>query len=475
MVDFYARTIVRKARGFDGITPETSTGYTPEKPGGNATRIYKEADDEVGSFGVRDLGSLEADRPLVVWYRLVGTAAVGDKVEIRSAAAGDTNGGYPTGVLLETKALKTTDIGPFILGPTDRIHPFHDDSAVMEFRVLGFTDALHAGILESCCNGGGGDGEDGCCELSEITVTEPGQLDSWPGLRIVYVTMEESGGDVTLPDLADMDEKAALVVVRRGGEWFRIAVDAGDRQNGELNGAIIVNKDDYAIWLKPGSDTWTASADTRTFSDALPADPGVGLPVQLNPWPSGSVYLVEYTEAKTLIFPPTTDQAKGAWAAFTVAQGGSPTTFRLSDPVEEYLDGVLGNTVTLVNPGDTLLVLPADGDGFRTVHNVRDQGATTILAPAVNAVIAANWRGSRFATASAIGGPAVDITLPDPNVAPVAEVGQELIYSAAVNGCRVIATNALIVGLGVAAAVNATINANVTRVIRWDGSFWRIF
>jgi len=257
-VEIIARNIVRTADAFDGTTPETVTGYSTP-PGQNILRTYKSAEDSVGAFTTQDLGAPDKERPIALWYRLIGTPnAVTSRVEIRSAFVGDTNAAYgPTNILLESHSLLTTWVGPLVVGPTDRVCPVHEQvtPSTMEFRSM---DLLRALELNLFLAPGAPPAADDCCVTSPITVVADTTLDPWNNTLIVFIAPAAAGTVITLPVLLDTGLGRKAVLVYEGIGLVVVKPQAGEQMNGDADGLIEINGK-RAVIVERRETTWTAT------------------------------------------------------------------------------------------------------------------------------------------------------------------------------------------------------------------------
>lgn len=268
-MNLIARLIARTALEFDGVTPETVTGYSTA-PEQNVLRTYKSAADTVGAFTTQDLGAPDKERPIALWFRLIGTPNAGtSRVDIKSAFVGDTDAAYvPNALLLESHPLLTTWTGPLTVGPTDRVCPVHDENTActMEFRSMDLLQAIELGLIDDLTPGA--PSADDCCLSSSITVTATSTLDPWNNRLIVFIDPVAVGAIVSLPTLIDvaLSRKAVFIYLGEGSVF--VAPQAGDQMNGVTNGVFELNGNIAAV-VERRETTWTSTEAVLSAGQTL--------------------------------------------------------------------------------------------------------------------------------------------------------------------------------------------------------------
>ena len=389
----FTQTIVRTARIFDGVTPETVTGWSRPPSQGFLRSFKGDLPESVGSFTTQDLGAPDRERPMAVWFRLVGVPDPStSRLELRSAREGDTDEAYqPVGTLLEVHALKTTWQGPLVVGPTDRVCPVHSEagSSTMEFRAIELTRAIEMGLITDLTSKADDKGD--CCITSSITVTGSTTLTPWNNTLIVFVN-GPAGTTIQLPPLADVALKRRAVFARVGGGVAYVGTNlatAGDKLNGVPDTAFEV--DGYrAVTVDRREQTWISSVPSLSKSplpnEGLVNDTLDG--VVDCPDPNGHVFAVRlsFTKRGVVRLPPSANIPVGDELYFTRFTGTSLVTF--APRGAETLDGVINGRAYLPRTGTMRF--------RKTLHGLTSVGGqvkTAVQTVAAGNVVIEPWAG----------------------------------------------------------------------------------
>jgi len=422
-VETFVKTIARRALFFDGTTPEDSAvGYTTP-PTQNCLRTFKSTPETpVGRFSTRDLGSLDAERPLAISYRLIGSPVPGPtRIEFRSAAPGDTDAGYgPTDFLLSTHPLETTWSPWSVLGGTDRVWGFHPegDEATLEIRVVDFVLAVQLGLFETI-DSPADSALSPETRVVAIAAGVPEQLEPWTASVLYAVVTAAGNNDVLqLPLLADVPEGSRLRLYRASGRWFNVIATGGATINGSAF-PLRITADSQGAYIEATAAGWVASMAPDN-TNAGPIEGTANVPSPL----SRLRTRIEWTitgAGQVLQIPPIGDVAIDQEVEVVVVGVAAGGGGYVAPSAGQNLDGVTDRRVPLVRLGDAAIFRVVAPGAWTSYTNGNDVNADTIAVvadPALGAVGA--WSGVRFyaATYAAPG----SFTLP---TAP--QVGQEII------------------------------------------------
>jgi len=464
-VNLIARLIARTALAFNGTTPETVTGYSTP-PEQNLLRTYKSGADTVGAFTTQDLGAPDKERPIALWFRLIGTPNVSSsRVDIKSAFVGDTDAAYvPNALLLESHPLLTTWTGPLTVGPTDRVCPVHDQDAActIEFRSMDLLRALELGLIDDLAPGA--PSADDCCLSSSITVTATSTLDPWNNRLVVFIDPVAVGTVVSLPLLISTALARKAVFIYLGVGSVFVAVQAGDFMNGVEDGLFELNGNVAAI-VERRETTWTSTEAVLSKGQTLEVDAaGETVDIDLADAP---VFPVRYemTESGFLRLQPLASSAivqeiqlvrnGGTGQAVLIPRAGELLNGEINGRF--YLGFNEGATVRRLVPGGWL----ATGDG--------GQRPCRTLTLTGNATLGL-WGAGRInvlCTQAA----AQTVTMPV-NTDPIADGAEANFGCAGAGGLTINGNGALIrSGTGAPAATMALVQHENARLV-WAGTLW---
>lgn len=459
------RYFVISAPRFDATTPLNPADLIPKgtNPGGgsypvptqNQPRVATTLTAPVGRFSIQSL--LRAgNTAALVRVRCITPPEPGAYWQLRSAAAGEQTDPPPINqILAPSKALTQEWSAPVCAGTTDAIVIFHAPDTVIanpqiEIEVTEFAGDVAAAYLAAkaqCCSG------ESCVAANRDEVLgseESLTLTPWECVLHLNVTAADAGTQVTLPLANVMASGASVLISRRGGAWFRVV--AADGINGVVSpDGVIFESGAKAVLLQPTATGWSA---TDVIPDLAPV---VVTTSPLGAFSGDAVRNIELIAGAVLV-PPSTDLIAEGQTLYLTNTSTSEVTVRLSDPVTENFDGLIGLEYVLANRGDTLVLKRDGATGWRTSYNLFGRDARMDSAPA-NPLALPGYRGRRSYRFDSLA--QVDITLPGN---AVAYVGQQFHVSNANAGAIVVTAAAaqFIVGRGDVTATSVSLTRRDT-------------
>lgn len=398
-MEAFIRTIRRIARIFDGTTPETMTGYTTRPSENFLLTVKSDVENVVGSFSTRDLSSADAQRPLAVWFRLVGEPQPDSVLNLRSAAS-EAGASYPS-LLLNSYALTTDWQGPIVVGATDRLCPVHDSGAAsaIEYMVIDAVNAAQLGLIKDITSAPATN----CCSSASITVTDTGGLSAW-GVDTLYVFVNAPAAppkSIQMPLLANLAIGKSAVFIRIGGGLVYVGPQGAEKMNGQSGYAFeldsfcavrVTRREDGYVATK--NTLWPGTLITNAVANFTVALPTPAAPV--------TEVRLDITERTLLRLPATGDWAVGCEMPLVRGNGRAPAV--IFPQAGELLNGRTNGTAHLGSKDAAVLRKTTYGIIIVGSHGLREP--EIIEVPAGNATIP-NYAGElvvRFTEAAAQAG-----------------------------------------------------------------------
>lgn len=209
-------------------------------------------------------------------------------------------------------------------------------------------------------------GEDGCCTFSSITVTGGAQqLAAWTGVRFIDATITTGAGvqDLTLPDGAGLEVGAKGVIVRNGGDPFRVMGDGAPINQADLADGIIFDADGLAVVFEWTGDSWTATYAIRDLAPQVVDDGDA--PAEIPVFEGDKVFNLDLALNGPVLLPTAAEIAAGQQAILLNVGEQADLTAKAGND----LNGVTEGVVPLPNAGDTALLYRHGGAGYRVIRD----------------------------------------------------------------------------------------------------------